>query len=236
MSNHVDDVGGNQPSVEANGVKSHRKHRSTVLSTFTQSRFPHGLLGVVALVLCASAAVGLSISPTDDTADPAATSESRTHERAARGLSEPREDSTTFDGKSPSPKPTQEAPKPNDAQPKKEPKSDKKTPTVPAHCQSYSGHQATACGLLDDHGYQVDQMECLATLWSNESGWDPQATNPSSGAYGIPQALPGEKMASAGEDWSSNAATQIEWGLGYISDRYGDPCGALGFWQANNYY
>ncbi|MCY7287980.1 MAG: G5 domain-containing protein, partial [Cryobacterium sp.] len=63
-------------------------------------------------------------------------------------------------------------------------------------------------------------------LWNKESGWRVNAENSSSGAYGIPQALPGSKMATAGDDWQTNPATQIQWGLGYISGRYGTPCGA----------
>jgi hypothetical protein len=76
---------------------------------------------------------------------------------------------------------------------------------------------------------------CLLDLWNHESGWRYDAENPS-GAYGIPQALPGSKMASAGADWATNPATQIEWGLGYIKSIYGTPCGAWAFWQANGYY
>ena len=73
-------------------------------------------------------------------------------------------------------------------------------------------------------------------LWAGESGWRWNAENPSSGAYGIPQALPGSKMASAGADWQTNPATQIEWGLGYIRDVYGSPCGAWGFKQSHGWY
>jgi hypothetical protein len=76
----------------------------------------------------------------------------------------------------------------------------------------------------------------LDQLWTHESHWDPTARNPSSGAHGIPQALPGSKMASAGADWETNAATQIAWGLSYISARYGNPCQAWSFWQNNNWY
>jgi hypothetical protein len=76
------------------------------------------------------------------------------------------------------------------------------------------------------YGWGDDQFGCLVDLWNKESGWNVYATNPSSGAYGIPQALPGDKMATAGADWQTSAATQIKWGLGYISGRYGTPCGA----------
>jgi hypothetical protein len=76
----------------------------------------------------------------------------------------------------------------------------------------------------------------LSALWKKESGWNHFAMNRSSGAYGIPQALPGEKMASAGSDWATNPATQIQWGLGYIEGRYGTPCAAWGHSQAKNWY
>ena len=76
----------------------------------------------------------------------------------------------------------------------------------------------------------------LLTMWNHESGWNEHAANPSSGAYGIPQALPGSKMASAGSDWRNNAMTQISWGLGYVGARYGNPCKAWSFWQAHHWY
>ncbi|MFB9840401.1 aggregation-promoting factor C-terminal-like domain-containing protein [Actinoallomurus acaciae] len=76
----------------------------------------------------------------------------------------------------------------------------------------------------------------LLTMWNHESGWNEHASNPGSGAYGIPQALPGSKMASAGPDWHNNAMTQIAWGLAYVGSRYGNPCKAWGFWQAHHWY
>jgi hypothetical protein len=80
------------------------------------------------------------------------------------------------------------------------------------------------------------QFQCFSQIVERESGWNYQASNPSSGAYGLMQALPGSKMASAGADWRTNPATQIKWGLNYMNDRYGSPCGAWDFWQANNWY
>jgi hypothetical protein len=76
----------------------------------------------------------------------------------------------------------------------------------------------------------------LETMWNHESGWNEHAANPGSGAYGIPQALPGSKMSSAGPDWRNNAMTQITWGLGYVASRYGNPCHAWSFWQAHHWY
>jgi uncharacterized protein YabE (DUF348 family) len=91
--------------------------------------------------------------------------------------------------------------------------------------------KAIARELLAQRGWGANQFDCLVTLWNHESGWRVHAANPS-GAYGIPQALPGSKMSSAGPDWQSNAETQIKWGLGYIASRYGTPCGAWSTWQS----
>ena len=96
--------------------------------------------------------------------------------------------------------------------------------------------QGIAEALLPKFGFDSSQMSCLIPLWAGESGWRVNAENSSSGAYGIPQALPGSKMSSAGADWATNPATQIEWGLGYISERYGSPCGAWGFKQSHGWY
>ncbi|MGN9910363.1 transglycosylase SLT domain-containing protein [Phytohabitans sp. LJ34] len=100
------------------------------------------------------------------------------------------------------------------------------TGPIPASCNAYSGNRKTGCALLLSSGFGLDQMPCLDKLWTKESGWNHKARNPSSGAYGIPQAYPGTKMKSAGADWQTNPATQIKWGLGYIKGRYDDPCGA----------
>ncbi|GAA2584284.1 aggregation-promoting factor C-terminal-like domain-containing protein [Streptomyces sp. LARHCF252] len=80
------------------------------------------------------------------------------------------------------------------------------------------------------------QFQCFSNIVDHESDWNYKAVNPSSGAYGMFQALPGTKMSSAGADWRTNPATQIKWGLGYMNDRYGSPCEAWSFWQANNWY
>lgn len=81
-----------------------------------------------------------------------------------------------------------------------------------------------------------DQFQCFSNIVTRESTWNYKAVNPSSGAYGLVQALPGSKMASAGADWQTNPATQIKWGLNYMNERYGSPCGAWSFWQANHWY
>lgn len=96
--------------------------------------------------------------------------------------------------------------------------------------------KAIASGLLATYGWGHDQFGCLVSLWTRESAWRVDADNPSSSAYGIPQALPGSKMASAGADWRTNPATQIRWGLGYIHDRYGSPCGAWAHSESTGWY
>ncbi|WP_031483726.1 transglycosylase SLT domain-containing protein [Streptomyces bicolor] len=82
----------------------------------------------------------------------------------------------------------------------------------------------------------ADQWQCFSNIVDHESDWNYRAVNPSSGAYGLFQALPGSKMSSVGSDWQTNPATQIKWGLNYMNERYDSPCGAWSFWQANNWY
>jgi hypothetical protein len=96
--------------------------------------------------------------------------------------------------------------------------------------------EAIAQQLMPSFGFSVSgQYSCLYHLWMRESSWNVYAENPS-GAYGIPQARPGDKMASAGSDWRTNPATQIKWGLGYIKGRYGTPCGAWAQEESAGYY
>ncbi|MDG2497667.1 MAG: lytic transglycosylase domain-containing protein [Aquiluna sp.] len=85
-------------------------------------------------------------------------------------------------------------------------------------------------------GWEFTQFSCLVKLWERESNWRWNATNKSSGAYGIPQSLPASKMASAGSDWRTNPETQIKWGIGYIDGRYGSPCAALAHSDEHNWY
>jgi uncharacterized protein YabE (DUF348 family) len=100
------------------------------------------------------------------------------------------------------------------------------TPMNPTEAQTL-GHQ-----MMLNYGFGEDQWPCLYNLWMRESGWRTTASNPS-GAYGIPQALPGSKM---GGDWQNDAATQIQWGLGYVKGRYSTPCGAWSSFQAKGWY
>jgi len=98
----------------------------------------------------------------------------------------------------------------------------------PAEAQNY------AASILGSYGWDQGQFGCLVQLWIGESGWRANALNESSGAYGIPQSLPADKMASVADDYLTNAATQIIWGMNYIAGRYGTPCSALSQWNARN--
>ncbi len=96
--------------------------------------------------------------------------------------------------------------------------------------------RSAARGAIGRYGWGDDQFSCLVSLWNRESSWRVDAYNSGSGAYGIPQALPGDKMAAFGLDWRTNANTQISWGLSYISSRYGSPCGAWDHSQRTGWY
>ncbi|MFF9085182.1 transglycosylase SLT domain-containing protein [Streptomyces sp. NPDC014991] len=97
---------------------------------------------------------------------------------------------------------------------------------------SASSAQAIAHKMIPD----AAQFNAFSKIVEHESGWNPSATNSSSGAYGLVQALPASKMSSAGADWKTNPATQIKWGLDYMNSRYGSPAQAWNFWQANGWY
>lgn len=96
--------------------------------------------------------------------------------------------------------------------------------------------QRIAYNMMASFGFNpATQFGCLNNIWTRESNWRYNAAN-ASGAYGIPQALPGSKMATAGADWQTDPTTQIRWGLGYIKSTYGTPCNAWAFWQGHGYY
>lgn len=101
-----------------------------------------------------------------------------------------------------------------------------------SHDYSVAGLKAMAQSIIGND----TQYQCFSWIVSHESGWNYTATNPSTGAYGLVQALPGSKMASVGADWQTNPATQIKWGLQYMDSRYGSPCGAQSFWEAHGWY
>jgi hypothetical protein len=96
--------------------------------------------------------------------------------------------------------------------------------------------KSIALSMVKSRGWNDTQYNCLVALWNRESGWNVFAHNTGSGAYGIPQALPGAKMKSAGADWATSAKTQITWGLGYISGRYGTPCAAWASSEDRGWY
>jgi len=107
---------------------------------------------------------------------------------------------------------------------------------IPSSCGDYSGNRAIGCAELLNMGFGLDQMPCLDKLFTRESGWSVSAYNSSSGAGGIPQALPMSKMASEGADYKTNPATQIRWGLKYIKGRWTTPCGAWAHSQSSGWY
>ncbi|MER7488900.1 transglycosylase SLT domain-containing protein [Streptomyces sp. NPDC126497] len=105
-------------------------------------------------------------------------------------------------------------------------------PAQAATTTSASSARATAQKMIGDSA----EFQCFSNIVQHESSWNHTATNASSGAYGLVQALPASKMASAGSDWRTNPATQIKWGLDYMKDRYGSACDAWSFWQSNHWY
>jgi resuscitation-promoting factor RpfB len=155
---------------------------------------------------------------------------------------------TTKPSPKPSPKPStvvtspRPAPKPKPvskpvAAPTTKPLSQPKpSPITTVIVVTPGSSQALARQMLPQWGWGDAQFSCLKIMWTNESGWRVDALNPSSGAYGIPQALPANKMATSGADWRTNPRTQIRWGLDYIKGRYGSPCTAWSFWQAHHWY
>jgi hypothetical protein len=109
-------------------------------------------------------------------------------------------------------------------------------PDAPA-LSSASGNVAIGQRLASAYGWgSGPQWTCLDELWTRESGWRIVWNYQGSGAYGIPQSLPADKMASAGPDWRTNPATEIRWGLGYVRSTYGTPCGAWAHETANSWY
>jgi hypothetical protein len=108
-------------------------------------------------------------------------------------------------------------------------------PDVPA-IRPGNRNKKIALDHIVQRSWNLQEFRCLDNLWTRESNWNHRALNRSSGAYGIPQALPAGKMSGAGRDWRSNPETQIRWGLAYIKGRYGRPCGAWGHWRSHNWY
>jgi Transglycosylase SLT domain len=191
---------------------------------------PHALsiaLGVVFAVVLTGVALGPTLWHTGVAADAAAPSVATADDRsqaASRDMvrTAPPTPTPAASTTAPTKAPTRAAPAPR--------------PAVPAGCEKYTGNRRIGCSLLPAFGFSTAQMPALDKMWTHESNWYERARNPSSGAYGIPQALPATKMASAGSDWRTNPATQIRWGLGYIRTVYGSPNNAWSFWQAHHWY
>ena len=96
--------------------------------------------------------------------------------------------------------------------------------------------QAIAYAMVQERGWGDGEFDCLVALWNKESGWRVNAYNAGSGAYGIPQSLPGSKMGNYAADWRTNYETQVMWGLLYIDGRYGSPCSAWAHSQSTGWY
>jgi hypothetical protein len=225
--------GATNPTQGAQDVRIHRRRTPRGI------RLAASVVGLLALVGGAAA-----VKVTHDGGTPDPVTAARDDERASRDLIRPTVDTLTPSATSspaatPTVAPTTPPPAPK---PTPTPAPKKTTPTKAvaaapaAGCASYTGNQLIACNLLPSFGFATSEMAALVPMWNKESGWNASAENPSSGAYGIPQALPGSKMASAGGDWQTNPATQIKWGLDYIKGRYGTPSAAWSFWQANGWY
>lgn len=107
------------------------------------------------------------------------------------------------------------------------------TGTVSASKAALKAYARTAAAR---RGWGPEQFTAIDAIWTQESQWNPLAENPSSGAYGIPQALPGTKMSTFGDDWRTNGRTQIDWGLDYMADRYGTPTKAWAFKKVHGWY
>ena len=199
-----------------------------------------GVTGAVALVGAAGVAVGLGVFTVDAQANPAETTASATDTlHATPRLSE---EAVRARHRAPQEQVSRSASRPELASVQRATKAKH----LPVARQDVAGSvsktvEATdprdiAMSMLADYGWSSDQFSCLDSLWVSESNWNINATNAYSGAYGIPQALPAEKMATAGADWRTNPATQIKWGLSYIQSSYGSPCSAWDFKQGNNWY
>ncbi|MBW9210852.1 lytic transglycosylase domain-containing protein [Mumia sp. zg.B21] len=219
--------------------KAERKPLTTRL--LTRARTPRGRIAVAAAVAASAAIVGgAAVGATG--APPATEVESVTgleklDPRSSPSRAAERDDAqVSRSGERPAPQKAAPSPSIADAKKQQAAKTARaaRMATRTARMKDRDPRQI-AKAMLPDYGFS-GQFGCLNDLWVGESNWRWNADNPTSSAYGIPQALPGSKMASAGADWKTNPATQIKWGLGYIKDRFGDPCSALAFKNANGWY
>ncbi len=156
----------------------------------------------------------------------------------ARVVVSTRVDEVVAIGTAEPPEPVEVAPEPEPAEAGAEPEADADAGAAEeAPVATYEGDtRALGAEMAAARGWGGGQFQCLEELWTRESNWNPTAMNPSSGAYGIPQSLPGSKMASVGADWRTNPVTQITWGLNYIAGRYGTPCAALAHSHSVGWY
>ncbi len=225
------------------------RHRAPRSFTRTVGRFAgdltgslpsSGVTGAVALVGAAGVAVGLGVLSVGAEANPAGTPtaasghfsvKARLSEDAIKARHRAADDEVSRSATRPAAASVQRETKAKHLPVTKQDVAGTVTETVEA-----TDPRDIAMSMLGDYGWSSDQFSCLDDLWVSESNWNVSATNSSSGAYGIPQSLPAEKMATAGADWRTNPATQIEWGLTYIQSSYGDPCNAWYFKQGHNWY
>jgi hypothetical protein len=182
----------------------------------------------VAGALVAAGTVAQQLEPTGDMSLAHLVS---TAQIASQPVSAPDDAAISFSGPSLS-----TAPKPATAALTAEGNIDRSVPLPVAPVDDPAAAKAYAASQLAGFGWGADQMSCLTQLWQRESDWLTSAENPSTGAYGIVQSLPANKMESAGSDWATNYETQIRWGLGYIQGRYGSPCAAWGHSNSVNWY
>jgi len=214
------------------------RNRLTVLRHQRKISMKTRLVVAGVALLAATGGTAFALTTGADAAgdDPAAAAYARDNDRASRNdlRATPTPSSTPTSTPSAKPTPSKTVTKPPATRTTTTKPAEKVA--IPSSCKVYSGNRAIGCALLPKFGFSISQMPALDKLWAHESGWNHKAANPSSGAYGIPQALPGSKMATAGDDWRTNPATQIRWGLSYIKSRYGSPNGAWSFWQAHNWY
>lgn len=229
-----------QPSKHA--ISRHRAESSK--APFSLSRLSSGLggNGYRLAVVASACAVLIGVGAAGQASEPATPEAAPTAQAPATANAESRidfEKSLVEAKAAPSQAPVepQAAPAPAPAPaPEPAPAPAPEPAPAPVAVDDPAAAQAYAASQLASYGWAADQMQCLMTLWTKESEWKTTATNPSSGAYGIVQSLPAEKMATAGADYVTNFRTQINWGLNYIKERYGSPCGALNFHYANNWY
>ena len=211
--------------------------RTSAFATATKCVAAASLVGV--LVAAGSVA---SHSSSDDAAASSIGSLASTVDQGAPAISAPTDAAISFSGITVSSKPSPTS-GPTAAAVKAEAEAvkpvAKETPAPPARAGAVddpAAARAFASSQLASFGWGADQMSCLSQLWQRESEWLTSAENASSGAFGIAQSLPANKMDSAGSDWATNYETQIRWGMGYIQGRYGSPCGAWGHSESVGWY